>query len=647
MYAKLALRSLRRSVRNHVIYFVTVALTVALMDAFLTLSFSRDILALSENLSLLGSGLLGVSLLVSALASGVIAYAIRFMLDQRKGEFAMYQVLGMEARVVQRMFLLETALLALLAFGVGAVLGTALSGVLAQGVWYIFQSPHAYRLTVSPKALGLTFLLFCLLYALGALRAARVLGEGKLAKLLASRRANEGPPPRRPWVWGGVCLLSLGAAAGGCLLLGRGLTLQTNAAWGFFAGSAALLLGGVYSLHRALPPLFLAWARRRPGVKYRRETLFYLGQMGARLTTAGRVLAATALLFTLALAALFLGLSLGTGYRANMEAYYPYDVGVAVDAPLTKESSREILAFVEARESVTDSVAYHLYDTPCGTQALSLSAYNHLRGILGLSPARLGEGEYLVQCDSWNYVAEIRDRLSADPALTIGDRTLVPGPVPLYTDPMEQYQLAGLRGHALVLPDQVAETLPAPKFRLVLALEDGGEPQLREELRDFLKESWRPQLLPGHTLPQKVTLGVSVQAWGVANSLAGFTVLSFCGLYLSLVLLLLSGAILAFHQLAGLDRNRRSYGLLRQLGVSRRSRSRLAAGELATFFAIPWLLPVLVTLALALAAQRAFGAGVLLANAFLLAGLGAVGVFTAVYALYFAAACHLYRRAVL
>ena len=29
---------------------------------------------------------------------------------------------------------------------------------------------------------------------------------------------------------------------------------------------------------------------------------------------------------------------MGAGYKANMEAYYPYDAGVAIDAPLTKDS---------------------------------------------------------------------------------------------------------------------------------------------------------------------------------------------------------------------------------------------------------------------------------------------------------------------
>ena len=69
--------------------------------------------------------------------------------------------------------------------------------------------------------------------------------------------------------------------------------MQTNGAWAYLAGGGGLLLGGVYALYRGLPGLLLAAARRRPKVKYSRGRLFYLGQMGARVATAGRVLAVT------------------------------------------------------------------------------------------------------------------------------------------------------------------------------------------------------------------------------------------------------------------------------------------------------------------------------------------------------------------
>ena len=55
---------------------------------------------------------------------------------------------------------------------------------------------------------------------------------------------------------------------------------------------------------------------------------------------------------------------MGAGYKANMEAYYPYDAGVAIDAPLTKDSMNSVLSFVEERCKVEDSATYYLYTVP-------------------------------------------------------------------------------------------------------------------------------------------------------------------------------------------------------------------------------------------------------------------------------------------
>jgi len=44
-------------------------------------------------------------------------------------------------------------------------------------------------------------------------------------------------------------------------------------------------------------------------------------------------------------------------------------------------------------------------------EALSLSDYNHLRDILGFSSVSISNNEFLVHCDTWNYVDDIQQRL--------------------------------------------------------------------------------------------------------------------------------------------------------------------------------------------------------------------------------------------
>ena len=61
MYWKLAIQNIRRSLRDYIIYFVTLTLTAALMYSFLALGFSSDVLAMAENMSMLTTGILLMS----------------------------------------------------------------------------------------------------------------------------------------------------------------------------------------------------------------------------------------------------------------------------------------------------------------------------------------------------------------------------------------------------------------------------------------------------------------------------------------------------------------------------------------------------------------------------------------------------------
>ena len=76
MYAKLAFRNIRRSLRDYIIYFVTLTLTAALMYSFLALGLSPDILAMTENMSMLTTGILILSALIAFMSSFVIGYAV-------------------------------------------------------------------------------------------------------------------------------------------------------------------------------------------------------------------------------------------------------------------------------------------------------------------------------------------------------------------------------------------------------------------------------------------------------------------------------------------------------------------------------------------------------------------------------------------
>lgn len=647
MYVKLAFRNIRRSAADYMIYFITMILIVMLMYSFLALGFSSDIISMSENMSILTTGITTLSVVVTWISSCIVSYAVRFMLRQRKKEFATYELLGMETGSIQKLFLIENTGIGMAACLTGLALGAGVAGILTQIVKNIFDTPHSYHISVSVEALALTVLFFTLMYGVGMIRATRIIRREKIADLLYDSRKNEIIARQKSAsLQFTVIICSVLAMIAGMLLLRQGSSAKTNAAWADLIGSATLLLAGIYGIYRIFPVMLITFAKKKKKMKYSQCNLFYLGQMGHRIQSCGRMMAVTAILFTLSLAAMFGGLVMGAGYKANMKAYYPYDAGVAIDAPLTRDSFDSLVSYVDTRCPVRNEIIYYLYDADdYPIEALALSDYNALRSILGFGKVTLSDDEYLVHCDTWTYTEKIKTAMKQQPELTLSGVTLQNPQGRIYEEAMEQYRMAGTKGYVLVVPDRLANSLPANKIRLVMQLENGGIPELRAEIREYLNsEQWNMELQTGAVLPEHVTMGVTVQAWGISNSLTGFTAISFCGLYLSIVFILLSCTILAFEQLSALEHNRRSYQIIDKIGVSKEMQKKLIHRELSTFFFIPLVLPIVVISVLMAGAQRLFGSYILQKGIIPFYGFAAIAVFAMIYFAYYEATCFLFKK---
>ncbi|MGB4006836.1 MAG: hypothetical protein WBK86_10685, partial [Halanaerobiales bacterium] len=196
--------------------------------------------------------------------------------------------------------------------------------------------------------------------------------------------------------------------------------------------------------------------------------------------------------------------------------------------------------------------------------------------------------------------------------------------------------------------DEVVQYLSGNKIRLAIKLKSGGYPELRSEIRDFINSNrWNPELQAGYEMPERRAIGVQVKAWGVENSLTGFTVISFCCLYLSIIFIILSCAVLAFEQLTAIDKNRKNYAVLDRLGVDRQKQILLIRRELSTVFLIPLFIPLLFLLVLIVGAQVLFSTYILQEGLILLYGLLTILGFSGIYFTYFGATLFIFKAVIL
>ena len=130
MLMKLALRNVRRSVRDYAVYFVTLTLGVAVFYAFNAIGDSRVLFEAQEGAANVflasGASIFDILVLVMTYFSIVVAvvlgflvlYANRFVVRARKKEFGTYLLLGMSPRQVSSVVLMETLIVGVLALAV-------------------------------------------------------------------------------------------------------------------------------------------------------------------------------------------------------------------------------------------------------------------------------------------------------------------------------------------------------------------------------------------------------------------------------------------------------------------------------------------------------------------------------------------------
>ena len=158
MYLKLALRNIRRSVRDYAIYFITLLFGVAVFYAFNSIGSQQILFDMetSASRSVFDSTtyILGMfSVVVACVLGFLILYANQFLIRRRKREFGTYLVLGMTPGHVSRIVLYETVLVGMLSLAVGLICGVLLSQGLSFFTAALFGTTMTnYQFVFSPDA---------------------------------------------------------------------------------------------------------------------------------------------------------------------------------------------------------------------------------------------------------------------------------------------------------------------------------------------------------------------------------------------------------------------------------------------------------------------------------------------------------------
>ena len=90
MYFRLAFQNVKRSIKDYLIYIMTLTACISLFYAFLSITsrYYRPDIGEEFNLEVLGDGMLLVIILITMLLIFLVQYVNRFMIRNQQKEFA-------------------------------------------------------------------------------------------------------------------------------------------------------------------------------------------------------------------------------------------------------------------------------------------------------------------------------------------------------------------------------------------------------------------------------------------------------------------------------------------------------------------------------------------------------------------------------
>lgn len=191
MMFKLAVQNVRRSARDYLVYFFTMAVVTALMFSFNTLLFSRDLLNMFETAGIMEVMIGLATFFILLIIAWLINYMVRFILEKRSREFGIYLLIGFKKKEIAKLYIRENLILGAGAFAAGLVFGILLQQILMSVFYAMVQMDYHLHLEFNKNSLLMTFSCYFFCYLLALFRCKRRFKKMNIHDLMDSQKKNE------------------------------------------------------------------------------------------------------------------------------------------------------------------------------------------------------------------------------------------------------------------------------------------------------------------------------------------------------------------------------------------------------------------------------------------------------------------------
>ena len=630
---KLSFRNIKKSFKDYAIYFFTLILGVAIFYVFNSIESQTVLLDVTnsthEVIDLMTNMLSGASVFVAFILGFLIIYASRFLIKRRNKEFGIYMLLGMSKRKISMILFFETILIGIISLAVGLGLGVLLSQLMSMLVANMFEADMTkYEFIFSSQACIKTIIYFGIMYVIVMLFNTVNIGKCKLIDLIQTNKKSEKVKMKNPMICTIVFIISAIALGYAYYMVTGGINETIKTPENIFK---PIVIGAVstFFIFWSLSGLILKIVTSMKNLYVKGLNTFTFRQLSSKINTTVFSMTIISLMLFVTICVLSSALSLKNSMTANLDELAPADIQLEkrvlnedwLDQGYNEEqiknsklSIREILEKFDFNidSYLEESVEYNLYQTEeltfgdtlgdnwetikntytslipynVADDIMTISDYNKVAKFYGNEEYTINEDEYIIVAD-YDSMIEIRNvALKDNQEITVFGHTLKPK----YNECQYGFvEMAGnhMNSGIIIVPDDIVDDNYIV-YNSIIGNYYTDSLDEQREIQEQIKNLVNNPISLEYNLPS-INSKVDISEASIGTG----ALVTFLGLYLGIVFLIASVAILALKELTESTDNKERYNMLRKLGADEKMINKSLFRQIAIFFMFPLLIAII------------------------------------------------------
>lgn len=603
MYFKLAINNVKKSFKDYTIYFLTLTFAVCIFYSFNSIDAQKDMMGINKQyLELMSNGMSYISIFVSVILGGLIIYANNFLIKRRKKELGLYMSLGMGKGKMSKLLVIEELLIGIGSLIIGLIAGMLISQLLAIITSKLFEvNIIKYQFIVSVNSIIKTIIYFGVIFLIVMIFNTFNISKYKLIDLFNAHKKGEKNKIKNPFIAGILFIISIVM-----IVFAYKLILKIGLDFTKPEFKISILLGivGTVLFFYGLTSFLIVIIQKNKKIYLKKLNIFTLRQMNSKINTNFISMAVICLMLFLTISIL----STGVGFKKqNIDNIAKYDASVTAYFDKNKKDSiKNILDKTKFKIISGDKYAYiNLYDTKVSfnsllgeyangniketienghmgnIKAIPLSEFNELRALNGEKPLKLDENKFLIQSNMEQMRPTIENFIKKSSEIQIENKKYTLEDNKLIENPISTQSAAEVLFN-IIVPDSVVNGLEINQS--FLDIQYGND---KDKSQQYYTEFFKNNNDFNGTF---LRLTTKIETLEVMN--ASTALILYIALYLGIIFLISSAAVLALQQLSEASDSAERYNSLRRIGAPEKMINKTIFIQTLSYFMLPLALAI-------------------------------------------------------